>query len=151
VLNKGMKPGQFGEDAEEMVGERRARKIVDEPANLRVPLHPSQKSNNVVFVKMMGEERTDDEINGLPRGVIEDICADPLDCAFGRACIGGNDCGVRVEVDTSQSDGDAAALCPSLDAAQRVTITAADVENMKRVCEARLRDLSVSSQRNRGR
>ena len=87
VLDKGMKAGQLGENAEEMVRDRRARKIVDEPANLRVPLHPLQKSNNVVSGKMMGEEGADDEINGLLRRVFEDVCADPLDCAFGRACL----------------------------------------------------------------
>src|SRR5208337_4735944 len=133
VLDKGMKPGQFGEDAEEMVGEWRTREIVDEPADLRVPLHPLQKSNNIVSRKMMSKERTDDKMNGFRRRVFQDICADPLDCASCRSGLGGNNCGVRVEVEASQFDGDAAMLCPPLDAAQRVTVTASNVENMKRL------------------
>jgi hypothetical protein len=41
VLYEGMKAGQPSEDAEEMIGNRGTREIVDEPTVLVVRLHPS--------------------------------------------------------------------------------------------------------------
>ena len=56
VLHKRMQAGHFGEEAKEMVGNGRAREIVDEPAEPGVELHPSEEANHVRLVEVMRKQ-----------------------------------------------------------------------------------------------
>ena len=55
VLHKGMEHRKLRENAEEMVRNGRARKIIDEPPFLSVNIHPVQEAHNVALSEMMGE------------------------------------------------------------------------------------------------
>ena len=62
---------------------------------------------------------------------------------------GGDGDGIGVDVEAGELNGDSARIGPSLDAAQSVTIAAADVEDAKWVSEGG--GTSVSSQARSGR
>ncbi len=76
VLDEMMKPQGMRGVFERMIGEGMALKIVDEPANPRVRLHPAQEFHDSCVVEVMREERRDDDINGRRWLIVEDICRD---------------------------------------------------------------------------
>src|ERR1700691_2043016 len=73
VLHKRVKPGQFGERAEDIVRNGSARKIVDEPSNASVRFHPLEEFNNLFVGKVVREEGTDHQVRLLRRRIAEYI------------------------------------------------------------------------------
>ena len=55
-----MQASQFGEEAKEVVGNGRAREIVDKPAELGMEFQPLKEANQVRLGEVMCELRTDD-------------------------------------------------------------------------------------------
>jgi hypothetical protein len=108
MLHKGMEACHFSEHPKEMIGNRRARKVVDQPTEPGMLLHPLQETHNIFFRKMMGEERTDHKVNRSRRRVRKDIRANPLDFSRGRTGLGCNRRSVRIHVKASQFHGNAA-------------------------------------------
>ena len=78
-----MKAGKFGEYAKQMIRNRCAREVVDEPTDLSVEFHPFQKANHAGLGEVVGEEGTDDDVNRLVRLPGKDVGSDPADRALG--------------------------------------------------------------------
>src|ERR1039458_6159770 len=96
VLNKRVKASKFGKHAKKMIGNRGAGEIVDEPAEFGVELHPLQEANDVRLSEVVGEERTDDEVNRLFGLVGKDVGRDPTNRGFEGTGLGGDGDSVRV-------------------------------------------------------
>jgi hypothetical protein len=120
-----------------MIGDRGAGEIVDEPADRRVALHPLDEADDVALDEVVGEERTDDEVNGLVRLLSEDVGRYPADRACGRCGFGRDGDGVGVDVEAGEFDSHAARAGPALDPAHRVAVAAAYVEDVERLGCAR--------------
>jgi len=133
VLNKRVKAGKFGKDAEKMIGNRSAREIVDEPAKLGVDIHPLQEANDVRLGEMVGKERTDDEMNWLFGPPAKDVSRDPANCAPRWGGLGGDGDGVWISIEACEFDDNAACASPALDAAERVAVAAADIDDVERL------------------
>ena len=133
MLNKRVKAGKFGKDAEKMIGNRSAGEIVDEPAEFGVDLHPLQEANDVRLGEVVGKERTDDEMNWLFGLPAKDVGSDPANCAPRWAGLGGDGDGVRISIEACEFDGNAACASPATDAAERVAIAAADIDDVERL------------------
>jgi hypothetical protein len=135
-----MKTGEFGEDAKEMERNRCAGEIVDEPAEFGVVFHPLEEANDVRLSEVVGKKRADDEVNRLFRLPSKDVGRDPKNGGFKGAGFGGNGDGVRVKVETGELDRDTACASPALDAAEGIAVTAADIDDVKRLNGGRCGD-----------
>ena len=81
MLNEMMKASELREYPQEMVGNRGAGEIVDEPAQFAVHFHPLHKANQVGLGEMVREEGTDDEVNRLVGLPAKDVACDPANGA----------------------------------------------------------------------
>jgi len=131
MLDEGMETCQFGKCLEEVIGNRRARKVVDEPSDARALLHPLEKTDNVALDQVMCEEGTEDDIDGLVR-ISKDIGSDPMDLACSCSGVGRDVYGVRIEIATCQHYADFMLMCPGFDAPQSVAVSASYVEDAHR-------------------
>jgi hypothetical protein len=128
-----MKASKFGKHPKEMIGNRSAREIVDEPAEFSVGLHPLQEANQVRLREVVGEEGTDDEVDRLFGLESRDVGRDPTNGALRWAGLGGDGDGIGIEVEPRELDGNGASASPALDAAEAVAVSAADVDDVKRL------------------
>ena len=79
VLHEAMKASKFGEDPQEMIGNRGAGEIVDEPAKLCGRFHPLHKANQVRLGEMVREEGTDNKVNRFVGVPAKNVSGDPAD------------------------------------------------------------------------
>ena len=114
MLNKRVKAGKFGKDAEKMIGNRSAGEIVDEPAEFGVDLHPLQEANDVRLGEVVGKERADDEVNRLFGPPAKDVSRDPANCAPRWAGLGGDGDGVGVTLGTATQPAKSSATRPTV-------------------------------------
>jgi hypothetical protein len=133
VLDKRVKASKFGEHPKEMIGNRSAGEIVDEPAEFGAELHPLQEANQVRLREVVREKGTDDEVNRLFGLESKDIGRDPTNGALRWAGLGGDDDGVGIKIDAREFDRNATCASPALDAAEAVAVSAADVDDVKRL------------------
>jgi len=132
VLDKRVKASKFGKHPKEMIGNRSAREIVDEPAEFGAELHPLQEANQVRLREVVREKGTDDEVNRLFGLESKDIGRDPTNGALRWAGLGGDDDGVGIKIDAREFDRNATCASPALDATKGVAVAAADVDDVKR-------------------
>ncbi len=128
VADEPMPAHQLGQRGEAVEGDRRAAQVVDEPAARAVRLHPAQKGPHLAVVQVVGDQRTDDEVDRFGGGEGEDVAGAEVDAErrVGRRPCGGR--ARRVEIDADQPRAEPAPRRPAVDRAQHVALAVADVE-----------------------
>lgn len=96
-----MQTRELCEGFEEMVGNRRARQVVDEPANIRSLFHPEEETYDVRLGEMVGHKGTDNDVNRRVRRERKDIGVNPLDSTGWRCCFCCDGDGIRIQVTSS--------------------------------------------------
>ncbi len=135
MLDEGMEACDLRKEIKQMVGNRSTREIVDEPAELGVPLHPTEKTDEIEIGQVVRKDSADDYIERRFGREGENIGGDPTYPARRRKfCSNGNSVGVNV--DSNEVDSEIASCSPLLDAAQGIAVAASDVQDAQR-----LRDL----------
>ena len=116
-------------ESEEMVRNRLAMKIVDEPSQMSGPLHPAQECDDLRIGQVMGQERADHNV-GIDRTISGECVADtPLNPLRCWSCFLRGTNGIRVQVDSGQFDLDSSSLSPPVDSPQHIAVTAPDVNH----------------------
>jgi len=81
MLNEAMKPQRAGGRPKDVIRQRMAMQVVDEPAYRRGCFHPGDETSERVVAQMMREVRADDDVNGGGRLEIEHVCRNEADRA----------------------------------------------------------------------
>ena len=129
ISGERMEPQDRCNQTKEMVRNRLAMKIVDEPSQAGRALHPSQQCDDLRIGQVMRQKRTDDDI-GIRSGISGKCIADnPLNPLRSWSRLLRSTDGVRVQVDSGQFNIDSSSVSPPVDSPQHIAITAADVDH----------------------
>ena len=133
MLNKRVHAESPGEQPIARTRNAVAVKIVDEPAQPCSLLHPAKERYDVLFGKVVREQRTQDQIGRAMQVSGEGIAGKPSYSGVPRrklACCPG---GMGVHINAREIDLDGLAPGPSLDTPEHVTASASDIDDVQRL------------------
>jgi hypothetical protein len=115
-----------------MIGQPVPMQVADEPADPRRLLHPAKELHQQVVVQVMGELRTDDQVDTAGGPIIEHVGRHPADRPTGLGGLLSRRRRPWVEVDAGQIDRDSVFYRPIVDFAEHPAIATAGVQNDQR-------------------
>jgi hypothetical protein len=127
MLHKTMPSHRLCQKTKEPIRRGFPTQIVDKPSALRNRFAPLQKPNDLRLLQVMRKQGAQHYINGLC--IDERIASNPLNRGRSWGEFSRSARSVRIQVDARKLHPNAAALSPSLHAAQHVAATRTDVDN----------------------